>query len=125
MKEYAFKKLTAKQSKHSKMKNVHYETIDMQKYLTSELKVSEKRMIFKFRVRMAKFGENYRGGEKAKICPLCHLHLDNQEMSFQCPIIRKEINIQGNINDIYRTFINKETVHTIMKISELRKCLES
>ena len=70
---------------------------------------------------MESFGENYRGGVSFIPCPLCDTHLDNQEMAFKCPIIRKEIAVKGSINDIYQEEIDLETVNTILKISKYRK----
>ena len=70
---------------------------------------------------MAEFGENYRGGRSQVMCPLCHLHLDNQELSYQCSEIRSEIKIIGKIEDIYKDEISLDTAETIEKISELRR----
>ena len=110
-----------KQQNHSKMVNLHYNSLNIQSYFTSEeLKTEEKRTIFKYRVRMANFGENYRGGAYSTTCPLCNLHLDNQEMSFQCPIIRNMIKVEGNISDIYKEDIEKQTIQTILKITNYR-----
>ena len=76
------------------MANVSYKTLEMQSYFTSMLKTEEKRTILRLRVRMERFGENFRGGASSIICPLCFSHLDNQELSFQCPAIKKEIEIE-------------------------------
>ena len=120
--EYAFKILKRKQATHSKMENIYYPSLKMQPYFTStELKSSDKKTIFKYRVRMERFGENFRGGAGPVPCPLCHLHLDNQEMSFQCTEIKKEIEIKGSISDVYKESIQSETIQTLIKISELRK----
>ena len=70
---------------------------------------------------MAKFGENFRGGARSIPCPLCNTHLDKQEMSFDCPSIRKEIDVKGNISDIYEEEIDTDTIQTILKIANFRK----
>ena len=70
---------------------------------------------------MAEFSKNYRGGRSQVVCPLCHLHLDNQELSYQCSEIRSEVKIMGKIEDIFKEEISLETVETIEKISELRR----
>ena len=107
--------------KHSKMSNVNYHSLKMQNYFSrSDISIQDKKTIFKYRIRMEPFGENFRGGAAAILCPLCHTHLDNQEMSFQCPIIKKEIDIKGNLNDIYKENIKIETIETIIKISRYR-----
>ena len=82
---------------------------------------SSSRTIFRYRVRMENFGENYRGGAVSITCPLCNLHIDSQEMSFKCPIIRDMIDIKGDISDIYEEDIDKQTIQTILKITNYRK----
>ena len=122
VKTYALKILKTKQLKHSKMSNVNYTSLKMQNYLSrSDLTQEEKKTIFKYRVRMERYGENYRGGAPSIKCPLCHTHLDNQEMSFQCPIVRQEVDIKGNYSDIYNETIQSETIQTIVKITRFRK----
>ena len=121
VKIYALKALQAKQMKHSKMANISYNSLNMQNYFSrTDLTQQEKKTIFKYRIRMERFGENYRGGAASILCPLCHSHLDNQEMSFHCPIIKNEIKIKGNLSDIYKENINNETIETVLKISRYR-----
>ena len=121
-KEFALERLTKKQSTHSKMENLVYKELKMQRYMLNyELNHNQKKTLFKFRTRMAEFGENYRGGRAQVICPLCNVHLDNQEMSYQCPQIKSEVQIEGKIEDIYKEEINVKTVKTIEKITEVRK----
>ena len=59
------------------------------------------------------FGENFRGAEEQVLCPLCKLHLDNQELSLQCPVIRKEIEVKGKLADIYKQNISYDIVETV------------
>ena len=72
---------------------------------------------------MARFGQNYRGGKEKIVCPLCDSHIDNQDLSYICPVIRKEVKIRGSSSDIYCQEINKNTVETLEKIVEVRKSL--
>ena len=121
-KEYALKILLEKKSKHSKMDNINYRDLKIQDYLVDENLTSEEmKTIFKYRTRMEDYGENFRGGETQVMCPLCSLHLDNQELSFQCQVIKNEVKITGDIQNIFKDSINVETVKTICKISEYRK----
>ena len=121
-KEFALEKLTRKKNTHSKMEKLDYNEIKMQNYLLSEqLKPKQKRLIFKYRTRMAEFGENYRGGRSQVMCPLCETHLDNQELSYQCLEIRSKLKIMGKIEDIFKEEISLETAETIEKITELRR----
>ena len=93
----------------------------MQNYLTGEDLPSTKKILFKMRTRMARFGENYRGTSGPNICPLCQTHPDNQQTSFQCKEIRKKIEIKGKLEDIYTENINEDTIKTVVKIMEIRK----
>ena len=72
---------------------------------------------------MENFGENYRGGISLIKCPLCKLHPDNQEMAFKCIRLKNVMEIKGNISDIYQEHIPKETIQTILKITETRRKL--
>ena len=121
-KELALKNLLSKKEGHSKMEKLTYRDLNIQPYFLSEdIGINQKRSVFKYRVRMERFGENFRGRQSQVICPLCKLHLDNQEMGFQCPEIKKEIEINGSIDEIYIGEIKKETIKTMTKILEIRK----
>ena len=121
-KAFALRKLLEKQAKHSKMEKLRYSDLKLQDYLKDgKLKAEEMKTLFKYRTRMENFGENFRGGEEYKVCPLCKLHLDNQEMSLQCPEIIKHVNVKGNLSDIYKHKISYDIVRTLTEISEYRK----
>ena len=116
-KDLALTNLKKLQENHSKMEKLHYNELKLQTYLKEEqFTIYQKKMLFRCRVRMEKFGENYRAGRSQVSCPLCHVHLDNQEMAFQCSEITKELTIRGNLEDIF-----SETVETLTKIVEIRK----
>ena len=70
---------------------------------------------------MEQFEENFRGGKNTVPCPLCNLHSDQQDMSFQCIEIRKHITVKGNISDIYKNRIDYEAMKTCIEISKYRK----
>ena len=95
--EYAMDILRSQQAKHSKMENLQYKEIKMQNYLSSEKTILQKKIIFKYRTRMEDYGENFRGGARQVMCPLCQLHLDNQELIFQCQVIKSQIEVKGKI----------------------------
>ena len=62
VKIYALKALQAKQMKHSKMANISYNSLNMQNYFSrTDLTQQEKKTIFKYRIRMERFGENWGG----------------------------------------------------------------
>lgn len=121
-KEHALKRLTSKQETHRKMENLKYTELKIQNYLKDEkLNLNEMKTIFRYRTRMEMFGENFRGGQEHVVCPLCNLHLDNQDMSLQCPVIRNNMEVKGEIADIYKEKISYDIIKTVSKISEYRK----
>ena len=106
------------------MEPLHYTELKMQKYLKYEgVSVNQKRGLFKWRTRMEQFGENFRAGQDPIPCPLCRNHLDNQALSIQCAVIRKEMNPSKNIDDIFKDDICMETIETVTKITKCRKKL--
>ena len=120
--EYAFEELTEKQAKHSKMENLQYSELAIQNYfLQPGINIDEIRSIFKYRTRMAPFGENFRAGRESVTCPLCSTHVDSQVMSFMCPAIRKNINIDCDIQDLYTDTMNMKTASTVSYIIKLRR----
>ena len=83
--------------------------------------ISEAKSMFKFRLRMAPFGENYRGGQKIVLCPLCKLHPDGQSDSFWCTELRKLVDVKGDYNQLFTKNIPTELVKTIHSIYNLRE----
>ena len=85
MSKIAFKKLVKKHAKDfefqrfmdikgtkakSKMKNLMYTELKMQDYLLlKNMNASQAKAMFKFRVRMAPFGENFRGNSHLSPLP--------------------------------------------------------
>ena len=123
-------KLNDTKDAHSKMDNLEYTEIKLQDYMKSpNLRMEEALNIFKFRMRMAEFGENFRAGADYVFCPLCSKdektikELDNQAHSFQCNVIRKEIEVKGELIKVYNGDISKEVAETITKIINIRKKL--
>ena len=76
--------------------------------------------MFKFRYRMADFEENFRGALCPRPCQLCGLHLDNQETSFQCPEITKQMEIKVEYSKIFQKKIPVEIFETISRITAIR-----
>ena len=85
-------KMLEKKSIHSKMKALHYTDIQLQEYMKSNrFTVEESQLIFSFRTKTAKFHGNYRGRSEPQMCPLCNLHLDNQELALECPAVKSDV----------------------------------
>ena len=121
-KRYALNKLLGKAATHSKMKNLHYNELKIQNYFLDEkVKTEEMKMIFRYRTRMERFGENFRGGKEQVICPLCQNHLDNQDLAFQCSAIKKDLKVTGNMEEIYKEKISYDTINALTKISKYRE----
>ena len=98
----------------------------MQEYLSlGNMNIRQAKALFKFRVRMAPFGDNYRGGEGTPVCPMCGVHPDTQEESFSCTEMRKVVNVQAMYSEVFGKYFRKELVETVEKIywvrEELRK----
>ena len=123
--EYEFRRLMSLKQSHTKLDNLCYTKLEMQEYLKLE-KIDKvgAQTLFRYRTRMAAFGENFRGKSGPVPCPLCGNHLDNQLMGFDnCQILRENVKIEG----VYKTIFSKDVpslvVKTLIKIDEERKKL--
>ena len=111
--------------KHSKMDDLHYTDLELKRYFEIPgIQTKQVLNLFNWRVRMAPLGENFRGNESNVVCPLCQTHLDNQSSVFQCGRLKKEIEINCELADIYRENIKLETAVTITEIEEIREKLK-
>ena len=120
--EYALNKLLGKQAANSKIERLKYSELKIQNYLVDEnLNPNEMKTVFRYRTRMEEFSENFRGGNDLVVCPLCSLHLDSQDLCFQCPVMKKDLGLDGDMAEVYKTDISKEIIQKISKISEYRK----
>ena len=85
------------------MDNLVYFELKMQNYLKSEeIPLPEAQNLFKFRVGVAQFKENFGDRYDNKTCPLCPISLDTQVHSLQCAMVKQKITIEGRYSDIYR-----------------------
>ena len=79
-KQYSLRILNEIKKKHSKMEKLSYSELKTQSYCSIEgIRVEEVQNVFRFRTRMTKVAENYKGKEGGKLCTLCDKHVDNQE----------------------------------------------
>ena len=70
VKWFEFHSLLELKMSRSKLKNLKYTELKMQEYLTLKtMDATEAKSMFKFRVRMAPFGEKYKGGQTLVMCP--------------------------------------------------------
>jgi hypothetical protein len=77
---------------------------------------SQAKAWFKFRVRMAPFGENFRGGENTVPCPLCKSHPKGQAESFHCADMKKFVNIRGQYQGFFSNKVSSELIQTVYMI---------
>ena len=80
--------------------------------------------IYKFRTKMADFGENFHGGGGPVVCPLCWNHLDSQSFSLQCSEMRGLIHTDRTIEDVYGDHVDEETAHMTTEILRIREELK-
>ena len=103
------------------MKDLNYSELKLQEYLKlKNLNVEEAKLLFKFRTHQADFSENFRGGRDPANCKLCNTHLDNQPLSFQCPVVKSSVIVRGKYEDIFEDVITKELAKTLKHITSLR-----
>ena len=121
-KEYTLGQLLVMKSKHSKMDNLTYTELKMQKYLKSDkIPVQEAQNLFRFRVGVAQFKANFGDRYPNKVCPLCTLNLDTQVHSVQCEGVKEKVTINGKYSDIFKENVPSDISQTLHKISKLRE----
>ena len=104
------------------MKDIYNSEFKMQQYLElREMTASKAKVWFKFRVRMAPFGENFRGGDKTVLFPLCALHPDGQADSFYCTEMKKLVNIRGEYKNVFSENFSAELIQTVFNIYNFRE----
>ena len=104
---------------HSKMDNLFYLELSMQGYLKDERNnVEDARIFFRFRTRMARLWENFKGGRLPQPFPVCKevKSVDTQVHSFQCRLIQENVNIGGKYKDIFIGTTEKEVMKTVKNI---------
>ena len=119
--EYEYNQLMNMKRSHSKLSDLHYTKLETQNYLKT-LNKPEAQTLFSYRVRMANYGENYRGLKNTTLCPLCKTHRDSQQMGFEnCPVLRRNITISGRYKQIFETSVPSDVIQTLIKIEKLRE----
>ena len=110
-----------KESKNeSKLKNLKYEKLEGQQYLTT-MDVKKAKTVFRFRTKMAQFSGNYKGQGPIELCPLCGSHSDHQEMSFRCSVVRDKIELAEEYENIFKPKISQDLANNLQKIDNLRR----
>ena len=122
-KEYELSTLLKRKQTHTKMSNLSYSKLEMQEYLKLvNVNASMAKTLFRYRVRMADYGENFRAGSQMSTCPLCGLHLDSQSMAYEnCPVVKSKVDTVGSYTDIFGKYISVKVVKTLQNIDQLRE----
>ena len=105
------------------MYNLFYTKLEVQIYLKLEnINAEEARILFRYRTRMAKYGENVHGQNGPVNCPLCGLHLDSQAMAYNnCKEVKQNLSLDGNYSDIFKSDISNNLVKSLVNIDKLRE----
>ena len=89
----------------------------------SGITVDEVRNMFKFRVRVIQFGENFRGDSDMVLCPFCNIHLDNQPMSLQCPVLKEKTKLEYKMSITNSENVTWLAAQSVTKMLKTRKKL--
>ena len=104
-KEFALNYLLDKKMTHSKMDELMYTELKLQNYLRcDEIPVHEAKNLYRFRVKVANFRENFKEKYRDSItaCPLCYVQPDTQGHSLQCVQVKMMVTIEGKYTEIFR-----------------------
>ena len=113
---------------HSKMDNLNYTELSMQKYFYDcSFNKIDSQLLFNYRTRMCNFTANFSNGLTDLTCKLCKEEntIDSETHSFKCDIIKIRLPelIDKRYKDIFEKDITKlkEATISLTKIIELRK----
>ena len=121
--EVAKQTLERIKEKHSKMENLMYADLEMQSYLKDDnIRVDQARTIFRYRTRMARYWENFKGGRPPDPCPVCKeaQSVDSQAHSFHCEVTASNVSINGNFCNIFGVKVDEKTAKTVENIEKFR-----
>ena len=123
-KEYTLNYLLEMKEKHSKMDNLSYSNLKLQKYLKeSDKSVAEIQNLYRYRTRVAKYKENMKNSysNTSQACPLCLVHPDTQQHSVQCIEVKSKVLVEGSYRDIFQEDIPSDISKTLLRITKLRE----
>ena len=104
------------------MESTFHVRLEMQSCLKlKDISPEDAKLVFAYRTRMAKFSENFRGPHGPKMCGLCQTHLDNQQMAFNCPVLKPKLDEKGKYEYIFRSEIPSETITNLKIITRFRE----
>ena len=111
--KYELTRLLKVKAPHTKMDNLSYNKLELQEYLKlKNCNAPQAKIMFRYRCRMANFGENFRGPRGPQICPMCSNHLDNQHLSFVCPKVQASVEVDVDYANIFkRTYLPSFSIY--------------
>ena len=126
IKREALKYLNDKKSEKSKLKDLFYDELKMQDYLkSSNLQISEKKLLFQLRTRMVDVKENFKHAYTEHVCPLCESENDSQQHLLDCVTISKDsssmIDPYLRYSDLFSSDVSKQAQITRLFRSQLKK----
>ena len=114
--------LTEKQQKHSKIRNIKYEKLTTQEYLTSSLfRNNEVNLLFALRSRCIECKANFRNKHDDIACQLCFEEEENQQHLLKCKKLNEifksqEILIEDiEYNDIFKDIKKQKVIVSLFK----------
>ena len=120
--KFTLKVLMECKANHSKMNNVEYKNLKIQPYFNEDsINTNDARQIFRYRTRMLKFKENFKGNEEDNSCPLCKNHPDDQNKIEFCNVLKEKIGDVSKCKLLYTDTTNKEAYELITKVMDIRK----
>ena len=120
--EYALAKFCEQKRKHSKLQLLEYDELKIQGYLKNkDISVTQAQILLKFRTRMAKYENNYKGTTTNQKCKLCQNHSDNQEEIYVCDYNLQNINLCGNYEDLFKSDVDISVVKSLEALYKLRE----
>ena len=86
-----------------------------------EHEVGHGRRFYRAATRVANFKLNFKNNNDGIACPLCLVQPDSQSHCVQCLVVRENIDIRGEYEEIFTEYISKEISQTLMEIMKFRE----
>ena len=124
VKERSLEYLQKLQEKHSKARDISYESLELQPYLRTSceasMTITQKQFLFAARSRMIDLRANFKFGKSDVSCRACHQTEENQEHLLECPELQDNEVAQSVVlySDIFGD--NSEKLAVISKILHKR-----
>ena len=122
-KEFAFQEFIQKKAAHTKLDNLYYRELSLQSYLRCQnITVTQAKILLKFRTRMARYGNNYRGtSSDTDLCELCQTHRDAQDEIYICEFNKKHVTLNGTYQDLFNSEVKLEIVKILEEVYKKRE----